>query len=290
MNDKHQYDGINFDKPYTYIFRLCQQSGSRGNVIDGRNNDLGNIDPPYPRQVSIPHQSFIYDELTKKDRTIRLLQGISSIWQDEQDADNKIDAQTIESLRIRPMFNDGSLFVKVPEEINTLKFLLNNDSYAGKQIRKSQRPPLYELVNKNVKAEDELKMYDEIDKAIEKIKSIKNIKEHLDHINFMNVKTTDQFNQPLTDNEILLAYRKKAEANPRLFNRTFDSPEIKIRAMVVNWIDSGKIDLNKVRGQAHYGDTGAIITVLDITRDPVDYLTEFLLSKDGAAVKKKLMQ
>lgn len=290
MNDKHQYDGIDFEKPFTYVFRLCQQSGSRGNVVDGRNNDLGDIDPPYPKEVSIPNISFVYDEITKKDRTLRLLQGVSSIWQDEQDANNKIDPLMAESLRIRPTFNDGSLFVKVPEEINVLKFLLNNDNYAGKQIRKSRRPAIYELVNKNINADDELKIYDEIDKAIEKIKSIKNIKEHLDHIKFMNVRTTDQFNQPLTDNEILLAYRKKAETNPRLFNRTFDSPEIKIRAMVANWIDSGKIDLNKVRGQAHYGDTGAIITILDITRDPVEYLTEFLLSKDGAAVKKKLMQ
>lgn len=287
-NSKNPYEGFDFEKEATYVFQLTERVSGKGVAVDHRGSIVEDATPPFPKYVILRNPCLVYDEASGRERFARALQGYSSIWQDEQDTPAKLETSIVDGLKMSVRFDDGILIVKTPQDATFLKFLLVHDDYSGKEIRKTNRPPQFELMNKKFTADEELKKLDEIDKAVEKVKSIKNIDNHLEHIDFMNVKMYDAYGQRLPDSQVLLNYRKAAEANPRVFNKTFDSPEIKIKHKIKQAIAGGKIDLERVKGQAHFGDTGAIITVLDISKDPVDFLTEFAVSKEGSGFLKKI--
>jgi hypothetical protein len=166
-------------------------------------------------------------------------------------------------------------------------FMFAHDQYDDIKQRVGGRIK-FTLANKTLNADELSKQLDIQDDAIIAAKTATNIEDIKAHLAYMNVPIVDGFNQLLSDEGIKNAYRKAARTNPALFMKSLENPAVKLTSVIKAKIANGDIDLTKVKGQAFWGETGALITALDLTKDPVENLVEFAASANGKDFNKKL--
>lgn len=270
-------EGIDLTKERTFIFESVRFVAPRGQLVDANGNITSDTDLPHTPRMGVANPCLIYDHATKRERYIRLLAGHESVYRDEQDTPVKVDDNTVASLIRQLMFVDGTLILRAPQDATAIKFLLLHDDNADNPIRKSGKPARFRMRNVSNTAAEELEKITALDEAVAKWRKVtkENMADYIAHIEYMGVPTVDGEGQPIDPDVVLLNYRRKAESNPVVFNKSFDTPKVKTIAKIKKAISSGMIDLNKVKGQAFWGDTGTLITPLDITKDAVQFLLEF---------------
>lgn len=240
--------------------------------------------PPYQPKAQIAPSLPVYDDKRKISREIRFVEGVNTFWVDEQ---KDVPKESISQRQWTPTFINGTLTLRSPVDNMKILFMFAHDQYDDIKQRVGQKVK-FTLANKTLNAEDLSKQLDTQDEAIISAKTATNMDEIKAHLAYMNISILDGFNQVMSDDAIKIAYRKAARSNPELFMKSFGNPAVKIKASIKAKIASSEIDLNKVKGQAHWGETGALITALDLTKDPVDFLVEFAASANGKEFLKKL--
>lgn len=281
---------IDLTQDKTWVFQLTQKVTPRGTWVDSAGKGTGDTDPPYPNHKKIRNPVLVYDEETKRTRWARLLRGYNTIWMDEQDEKQKLTDAQVASILQEVVFSAGKLFAKTPMDALLVRFLTAHDDNAGKDNRISGKPAQFELVVDKSAVEDEL--IDLEMEAMEKADGVKNINDVKAHGSFLNIKTRDENGLELSEKAIRVEYKKAARKNPKLFLATLNNPATKAGYMVRQAVTAGVIDLHKVKGQAHWADSGALIVPIDPMKDAVEFLTEFSVSgsDEGNDFLKRLEQ
>lgn len=262
---------IDLSKPKTFMFRLAD---NRKVKSQGR-TETGETDPEYPPKYWIDNPTggiSTVDPETNKPRLLRYLKGYETVWVDEQ---GKIEKEQLPNLIEEFLMLDGVMRLDLPVDYSKLKFLLLYPSF-DKNAKANGKVSSFYLVNDDAAADKEfekIKLRSEaeeaaIDLEIEKLESI---------ASFFGVKLQNDDGTKRKENAIRLDLAKKAAAQPDVFLKALEDEKLRLRYVIQKAVQAGTIDLNKTKGQAHWGETGALITALDADKHPLDALADFAL-------------
>lgn len=262
---------IDLDKQKPFVFRLAD---NRKVKSQGR-TEKGDTDPEYPPKYWIDNPTggiTAVDPETKKPRLLRCLKGYDKVWVDEQ---GKIEKEQLPNLIEEFLMLDGVLRLDIPVDYSKIKFLLLYPSFE-KNAAANGKVPSFVLVNDDAAADAEFAKVQLRNAAEEK--AIELEMEKLEPIaSFFGVKLLDSEGGKRKEGAIRLELSKKASAQPDVFLKALEDEKLRVRYEIQKAVESGKIDLAKVKGQAHWGETGALIAVLDTEKKPLDALADFAL-------------
>lgn len=226
-------------------------------------------------------------------RRIRYAFGLNTPFADEQDADGMESLKRENgrnSILDNPANRDALQFVNIEMRVPGNDYVryqyLRLSNQCQNQHPKAQRygssVPEYFLID--FAGEDNKKVsHGQLRAKMYELASTARVDEMMPHAKFLGVPLrlamTDQDREPEAIRE---DYRDKALSDPELFERTFSDPKVKITYWVQDLINSGDISIgNMVRGQAHWARTGAFIAMLPPDKNPVEFLSEFALMREG---------
>lgn len=235
-----------------------------------------------PKKRLTPSQ-MAFDPASSKTRELRFVEGADSYFADEQ---VKLDPKTVENRIWAPEFINGTIRLEAPQEREKVLYMFTRDDYDEKERRIGSKV-LFTWANKPEIDEDGFEELQLQQKAMQKAMELKDINAIIAHAKYLNIRLKDDFGQALSDKAIKTAYAKYAQRNPELFLKSFGSQVNELNELISRAITDGEIDLNKVKGQAHY-KTGALIMPLDLTIDPKDQLIDFAASPKGKEFIKTL--
>ena len=216
----------------------------------------------------------VYDEETQNMRRMRLLKGISEIWQDKQE---KIDKDYVNKNRISLTFIQGGLILDEVKDAALIKFARKSNCNEGNPYRiPGKKRAFYEwdpIAQEREAFEKEMAEIKVVELAmatpIEKAKK---------HALYLGVPIHDEVGNIRSEQGIRVLYVRKAKENPKRFEETLDSPEVEIKYLIRRAIADSKIE---VRGTNAQWTAGGFISKIPHSKETVDYLVEFaMLSTD----------
>lgn len=248
--------------------------------------ETGDVDPPYSPRYAVKNPVQAIDPATNLPRWARCLTGYATVWMDEQ---TDIPKESVSALMDTPAFMDGVCYLTAPEDYTKLYFLHIHPDFEGNQ--RSGEMPKFAVLNSDEKAEAALKQ-EKLKKQAKDKAFDADINELMPMADFFGIKLTGPDGETLSESGIRYEFTKVAEQKPELFLSQFTNPTIKLAHIISELIKTDKIDLGHVKGQAHWGETKALIAALDEKLSPIDSLVNFALGdeKNSKAFLKKLTQ
>jgi len=251
-------------KPEFYVFQLTQKFyvTSPGKL-------------PYPENWLVKNADIIYDEETGTERNIRYLEGVSTIWEDEQEhlSDQK--------KRSRPDIRFVNGYLRVPaNKPSLLEFLMKSNMNESNKNRMSGTKSLYKLLD--FQAEEEKNL----EKAETRMQAMKIAMEApldmmIPHAKYLGIRFTNNQNVERGDKAIRFDYLDVADKKPDMFIKTYNNPLVKIQYIVQKAAASGLVDTSSVKGQAIWGDSKSFIAQIPDGKAPIEFLSEFCLTEKG---------
>jgi hypothetical protein len=253
-------------EPKEYIFQL----------IDRFYTTTSNYPrPPYPETYFIKNTDIIYDEATGTERNIRYLEGVSTIYEDEQE--HLSDFKKKQRPEIK--FINGILAVQ-SNRTSLIKFLLLSNMNDGNKNTISGTRKIYRLLD--FQAQEETA----INKAEARMEAMKTameapIETMIPHAQYLGVKFKNSYGEERGDKAIRVDYLDFADKNPDTFMKTYNNPLVKVEYAIRKAVSLGLINLDTIKGQAIWGDTKKFIAQIPDRKDAVKYLSEFSLTDSG---------
>ena len=226
-------------------------------------------------------------------RTIRYAYGLNTPFLDEQVSDGG-EALKREngrnSILDNPANRDAMQFVGAEMRVPGTDFVrysyLTLTNQCKNQHPKARRygsvSPEFELID--FAGEDGVKVKRGILRArMYELASTAREDEMMPHAKFLGISMviplTGQDREP---DAIREDYRDKALADPELFEKTFSDPKVKVTYWIQELVASGDISINNlIAGQAHWARTGKFISMLPPEKNPIEFLSEFALLREG---------
>jgi hypothetical protein len=244
------------------------------------------------------------DRIEYLPRTIRYIYGAKTIFKDEQEQGNdayKLDQNGRNRLLENEQNKSNLEFSKGEKSVDasnrTLWQYLWCMNQCQNQIRhaRDERNNRAKMINAEFKlldfaqmAKSKVMLAEEKEKAYEIAKSARK-EEMYPHAQRLNIIFTHPGSNDQRDFEDIKAeYKDYAYNNPAEFLKTFNDPRTKVIYQIRSLLDSSDITLMKVPGQAHWVDTGKLITVIPPDTNPIEYLSEYALTKDGEEFSNNL--
>lgn len=251
-------------KPEFYVFQLTQKFyvTSPGKL-------------PYPENWLVKNADIIYDEETGTERNIRYLEGVSTIWEDEQEHLSE------QKKRSRPDIRFVNGYLRVPaNKPSLLEFLMKSNMNESNKNRMSGTKSLYKLLD--FQAEEEKNL----EKAETRMQAMKIAMEApldmmIPHAKYLGIKFTNNQNVERGDKAIRFDYLDVADKKSDMFIKTYNNPLVKIQYIVQKAAASGLIDTSSVKGQAIWGDSKSFIAQIPDGKAPIEFLSEFCLTEKG---------
>jgi len=251
-------------KPEFYVFQLTQKFyvTSPGKL-------------PYPENWLVKNADIIYDEETGTERNIRYLEGVSTIWEDEQEHLSE------QKKRSRPDIRFVNGYLRVPaNKPSLLEFLMKSNMNESNKNRMAGTKSLYKLLD--FQAEEEKNL----EKAETRMQAMKIAMEApldmmIPHAKYLGIKFTNSQNVERGDKAIRFDYLDVADKKPDMFIKTYNNPLVKIQYIVQKAMASGLVDTSSVKGQAIWGDSKSFIAQIPDGKIPVEFLSEFCLTEKG---------
>lgn len=251
-------------KPEFYVFQLTQKFyvTSPGKL-------------PYPENWLVKNADIIYDEETGTERNIRYLEGVSTIWEDEQEHLSE------QKKRSRPDIRFVNGYLRVPaNKPSLLEFLMKSNMNESNKSRMAGTKSLYKLLD--FQAEEEKNL----EKAETRMQAMKIAMEApldmmIPHAKYLGIKFTNTQNVERGDKAIRFDYLDVADKRPDMFIKTYNNPLVKIQYVVQKAMASGLVDTSSVKGQAIWGDSKSFIAQIPDGKVPVEFLSELCLTEKG---------
>ena len=251
-------------KPEFYVFQLTQKFyvTSPGKL-------------PYPENWLVKNADIIYDEETGTERNIRYLEGVSTIWEDEQEHLSE------QKKRSRPDIRFVNGYLRVPaNKPSLLEFLMKSNMNESNKNRMAGTKSLYKLLD--FQAEEDKNL----EKAETRMQAMKIAMEApldmmIPHAKYLGIKFTNSQNVERGDKAIRFDYLDIADKKSDMFIKTYNNPLVKIQYIVQKAMNSGLVDTSSVKGQAIWGDSKSFIAQIPDGKSPVEFLSEFCLTEKG---------
>lgn len=226
-------------------------------------------------------------------RSIRYVQGLNTPFADEQDSqqgDVLKRENGMNNVLDNPANRDAILIVgkelRVPAEDSVRIEYLRLSGQCLNQHPLAKRygatMPEYQMVDFGQMDMDRIER-GKLKEKCYKLASTAREAEMIPHASYMNIPFKVQETGEDRDIDAIREdYKDMALTNPELFDKTYADPKIKLIHAVKKLQESGHLAINNiVAGQAHWSATGKLITNLPPDEDPISFLAEFALTKDG---------
>lgn len=251
-------------QPKEYVFQLV------GKFYVNSPNKL-----PYPESFMVKNTDIIYDEETQTERNIRYLEGVSTIFEDEQEhlSDTK--------KRQRPDIRFVNGFLKVPtNKPSLIDFLLKSNMYDKKKNRMNGSIPVYTLLDFEAQEEKEV---ENTERRMDAMKMAMDAPEEImvPHAKYLGIKFINQHGIERALRAVRVDYLNFADKNPDAFIKSYNNPLVKVHYIVSNAAKIGMIDVGSIKGQAVWGDTKKFIAQIPDGKDAISFLSEFSLTEKG---------
>ena len=251
-------------QPKEYVFQLV------GKFYVNSPNKL-----PYPESFMVKNTDIIYDEETQTERNIRYLEGVSTIYEDEQEhlSDSK--------KRQRPDIRFINGFLKVPtNKPSLIDFLLKSNMYDKKKNRMNGSIAVYTMLDFEAQEEKEV---ENTERRMDAMKMAMDAPEEImvPHAKYLGIKFINQHGIERALRAVRVDYLNFADKNPDTFIKSYNNPLVKVHYIVSNAVKIGMIDVGSIKGQAVWGDTKKFIAQIPDGKDPINFLSEFSLTEKG---------
>lgn len=253
-------------EPKEYIFQL----------IDRFYTTTSNYPrPPYPETYFIKNTDVIYDEETGTERNIRYLEGVTSIYEDEQE--HLSDFKKRQRPEIK--FINGVLTVQA-NRTSLIKFLLLSNMNEGNKNPIQGTRKIYRLLDFEAQEEQAIVKAETRMDAM-KLAMEAPVENMIPHAQYLGVNFKNSYGEDRGDKAIRVDYLEFADKNPETFIKTYNNPLVKIEYAIRKAVSLSLINLDSVKGQAIWGDTKKFIAQIPDGKEPIKYLSEFALTEDG---------
>lgn len=230
---------------------------------------------PYPENYLIKNEDIIFDEETGTERNIRYLEGVSSIFVEDQENLSEQKQKQRPDLRFRYGY------MKVPaNKPSLLKFLLSSNMNVDKKNRMAGTSPLYVMENYEAQEEKNLEKA-EVRMDAMRIAMDAPLDMMIPHAKYLGIAFTNNQNVERGEKAIRFDYLNIADKKPDMFIKTYNNPLVKIQYIVQKAMASGLVDTSTVKGQAIWGDSKSFIAQIPDGKNPLQFLAEFSLTEKG---------
>lgn len=230
---------------------------------------------PYPENYMVKNTDVIFDEESGTERNIRYLEGVSTIYEDEQDHLSESKQRQRPDIR----FTNG--FLKVPSNKPSLiEFLLKSNMYDKKKNRMSGSIAVYTLLDFEAQEEKEV---ESSERRMDAMKMAMDAPEEImiPHAKYLGIKFINQHGVERATRAVRVDYLNFADKNPEAFIKSYNNPLVKVNYIVSNASKLGLIDTSSIKGQALWADTKKFIAQIPDGKDPITFLSEFSLTEKG---------
>lgn len=251
-------------EPKEYVFKLVDKFYS-----------TSAHNPPFPETYTIRNTDVIYDEESEMERNIRYLEGVSTIFEDEQE--HLSDQKKRQRPEIRFIY--GTLVVPA-HKTSLVKFLTVSNMNNKTVKRMPNTRPVYELINFE---EQEQAAIDKSEYRMDAMKIAMNAPREImiPHCDYIGVPFKNQYGIERSERGIRVDYLEFADKNPDAFIKTYNNPIVKVQYIINKAINVNMIDLSFTKGQAVWGDTKKFIAQIPDNALPVKFLSEICLTEKG---------
>lgn len=205
----------------------------------------------------------VYDEEKDTVREIRYCPNEPSIYVDEQSENAK---------RQSVFFREGRLFVR-QDQPNLRAFMDRHPGNLG------NGGDFFKRVDKKFDAEVEMEKEFAVSEAIHKVRNT-------DITDLLPVALYFNVNIDRNTSEIRFDLLRLAKKDPAEFMQAFDNPQVQARSIAKQAADYQIIALRE--NGAYWFDTNKLIVSVPVGRTPLDVITRFLLTEQGATVYGEL--
>jgi hypothetical protein len=258
-------------EPTEYIFQLINKVyyASPGRI-------------PYPENYFVRNTDVIFDEETETERNIRYLEGVNTIFEDEQEHLAETKKKSMPEIR----FVQGVL--RVPANKTSLvKFMLSSNMYNKKKKRMEHVLPIYTLINFEEQEEQAINRA-ELRMTAMKLAMDAPVEIMYPHAQFLGVRFKNQYGEDRGDKAIRVDYLGFAETDPDTFSNTYNNPIVRVEYLIRKAVGINMIDLSINKGQAIWGDTKKFIAQIPDKAEPIRFLSEFCLTDKGKDLYNQL--
>jgi hypothetical protein len=237
---------------------------------------------PYPENYFVRNTDVIFDEETETERNIRYLEGVNTIFEDEQEHLSDSKKKSMPEIR----FVKGIL--RVPANKTSLvKFMLSSNMYNKKKKRMEHVLPIYTLINFEEQEEQAINRA-ELRMTAMKLAMDAPVEIMYPHAQFLGVRFKNQYGEDRGDKAIRVDYLGFAETDPDTFSNTYNNPIVRVEYLIRKAIGINMIDLSINKGQAIWGDTKKFIAQIPDKAEPIRFLSEFCLTDKGKDLYNQL--
>jgi len=263
-------------EPEMYIFRLIKEHP--------KYHEGASIFPPnflIPNSDTILWNYGTEQEPDFQPREIRYIDGMKSIFVDEQEvhgplADNVINKQTNVI-----QFNNG--FLRVPSWNKPLVQFLTLNNQCSKNTNKFKMiSNTYMLLDYGNNDDNVVELGKKKDRAYDLARSASE-DDMIPHAKFLGIPFIHASTGEERDMDAIREdYKARALAEPEKFLLMANNPKLKLRYLVEKGLEKGIITTGLVKNQAHWVATKQMITQLPANQKEIDALTEFASTEDGS--------
>lgn len=261
---------ITSTKDFKKVHVFCSTVSKRGSKADNY-QIIKAIDVIYWKDPKNPDAPAI-------ERTIRLIEGATSIFADEQKEINRMDKADIDKMIVRLHMKDNVMFVD-PQDVNKLQFLRLTNKNGSNPNRKNSAPALFYEHDPEKVAREINETEDVLVDALYKAKTM-SIEEGIAYL----LTLTDnpvyaQSLESMSVSEIRHDLRALAKRNPKAFVDGMKTTEMKNKYHIMMAISSGIIKTDPSGMHLMWADGGLILSSV-VGKKAVDWLAE-MATKDA---------
>lgn len=253
-------------EPKEYIFQL----------VDKFYTSTSNIPrPPYPETYMVKNTDVIFDEETGMERNIRYLEGVGTIFEDEQEHLSDFKKRQRPDIK----FINGVLVVP-SNRTSLVKFLMISNMNEGNKNTIAGTRHVYRLLD------FEAQENQAINKAETRMDAMKlamsaPVENMIPHAQFLGVRFKNQYGEERGEKAIRVDYLDFADKNPESFIKSYNNPLVKVEYIIRKGVNVSLIDLDSSKGQAIWGDSKKFIVQIPDNQNAIKFLSEFCLTEKG---------
>jgi hypothetical protein len=253
-------------EPKEYIFQL----------VDKFYTSTSNFKrPPYPETYMIRNADVIFDQETGMERNIRYLEGVGTIFEDEQEHLSDFKKRQRPDIK----FINGILVVP-SNRTSLVKFLTISNMNEGNKNPIAGTRHVYRLLDFEAQEEQA------INKAETRMDAMKlamsaPVENMIPHAQFLGVRFKNQYGDDRGDKAIRVDYLDFADNNPEAFIKSYNNPLVKVEYIIRKGVNVSLIDLDTNKGQAIWGDSKKFIAQIPDNQNAIKFLSEFCLTEKG---------
>lgn len=235
----------------------------------------GSTRPPFAENYIIRNTDVIFDHITGTEREIRYLEGVNTIWVDEQE--KLSDFKKNQKPEIR--FVWGRL--RVPAQKTALiHFLSVTNMNKGNKHRLPDSRAIFKLIDEEAIEQANFKKFENEMNATELAKTAP-YDIMLPHAKFLGINVKDKEGNFVSEIALRPLYYNIANKMADTFIKTYNNPSVLSKFIVDRAVERNIINLTHVKGQAVWSETKTFICQIPDGKKPAEFLAEFCLTEKG---------